>query len=69
MVLGANIKPIKKGAAAAIYQNQPAVGNINSVASYDKIAHSDDNIGFNEDFVRRVLDLQIGDQLQAPENY
>ena len=42
MVLGAHIKPIKKGEAASIYQNKSVQGNINSIASYDKIAHSDD---------------------------
>ena len=69
MVLGAHIKPIKKGEAASIYQNKSVQGNINSIASYDKIAHSDDQIGFNEDFVKRVLNLEIGDLLQAPDNY
>ncbi len=39
MVLGAHIKPIKKGLAASIYQNKSVQGNINSIATYDLIAH------------------------------
>ena len=69
MVLGAHLKPIKKGAASNIYQNQSVQGNINSVASFERIAHGKDNVGFNEEFVRKVLDLQIGDRLEAPDNY
>ena len=69
MVLGAHLKPIKKGAAASIYQNKSVQGNINPIATYDKIAHADEEFGFNEDFVRRVLNLENGDLLQAPDNY
>jgi hypothetical protein len=39
------------------------------VASFERIAHGKDNVGFNEEFVRKVLDLQIGDRLEAPDNY
>ena len=58
MVLGANIKPMKAGQVISIYNNQPQPGNINATASFTAANNFQEDMGYNEDFVKRTLDLQ-----------
>ncbi len=70
MALGANLLPIKKGEAAYIYQNRGTAGNINALASYNNIAHSPyGDHGFDEEVVRKTLQLNDADQLKPPESF
>ena len=69
MVLGANLKPIKKGAATEIYnpQGMQAAGNINPIAYYDKLNNFQSQIGYNEEVVKRTLELTASDELTFPQ--
>ena len=72
MVLGANLKPVKAGAATEIYKREGYEGNINHVATYNQIiglsSDEDGMIGYDEEVVRRTLELSQSDKLNPPEN-
>jgi len=70
MVLGANLKPMKKDAATEIFQVHYKEGNINSIASYNKIVQDEDDggLGFDEEIVRRTLEMSNSDKLEAPSS-
>ena len=56
MVLGANLKTVKAGAAMDIYNQRNSAGNVNPIASYNKVAGLDkDEVGFDEEVVRLTL--------------
>lgn len=56
MVLGANLKPIKKGEAERIFRHQLDTP-LNFVASYSQIVDGKDRgvAGFDEEMVSRLL--------------
>ena len=60
MVLGANLKPMKAGQVPHMYSDHPTQGNINPIATYNNIAHAQEetDVGFNEEVVRLTLELQ-----------
>lgn len=73
MVLGANLKPIKKGSIEQVYKGMANAGNINSHATYNHIINFQNEsqygeLGFDEEIVRRTLELSKTDELQAPDN-
>ena len=62
MVLGANLKTLKKGEAASIIQEMGiagggSIGTINHVASIFDITSAD----YNEEFINKSLKINIGD--------
>jgi len=59
MVLGANLKPIKKGEVDRIYKYQTDTP-LNFLASYTSITGSP---GFDEEVVRKLLQLNMEEQL------
>lgn len=69
MVLGANLKPMKAGQVPNMYSHLPNQGNINPIASFNNIAHNEeDSIGFNEEVVKLTLELQQHESLKPPDN-
>lgn len=68
MVLGANIKPMKKGQVLQMYNSQPQLGNVNSTASYAQANNFQDEMGYDEEFVARVLELKAEEQVAPPES-
>ena len=48
MVLGANLKPIKKDSATFIYNEHSREGNINAFATFAIITANSDGIGYDE---------------------
>ena len=69
MVLGANLKPMKGGQIPNMYDERPTEGCINPIATYDKIAHTNDNyLGYDEGVVRATLEMTEKDVLKYPEN-
>ena len=69
MVLGANLKPMKAGQMPNMYNHLPSSGNINPIATFNGIAHGDEEaVGFNEDVVKLTLELQQHESLKPPES-
>lgn len=69
MVLGANLKPMKSGQIPNMYSHMPDQGNINPIATFNNIAHNEEEIrGFNEEVVKLTLQLQEHETLKPPEN-
>ena len=68
MVLGANLKPSKAGQITSIYQGKTLDGNINPIASYNAINNfQEGEVGYDEEVVRRTLELNGAEELKAPE--
>ena len=67
MVLGANLKPSKAEQIGSIYQGMTLQGNINSYASYNTVNNFQDNMGYNEDVVKRTLQMHATEELKSPE--
>lgn len=67
MVLGANLKPIKKGEAESIYKHQMDTP-LNAIASMGIIAGGRQQAGYDEEVVRRLLQMNLEEQLQAPRS-
>ena len=63
MVLGANLKPIKAGAATNIITTQYSQ-TMNFIATYNNIT----NIGYDEEVVRRTLSVNVDEKLEAPRS-
>ena len=71
MVLGANLKPTKGISAYGIFKPQEYEKTINSVATFQSIAHGDNvegGVTFNNDVIRMLFELQDAENLQPPEN-
>ena len=70
MVLGANLRSIKKDAATDIYKQNSSAGNINPIASYNRITGDDEwlGVGYDEEVVRRTLEKNTNDLLEAPSS-
>ncbi len=60
MVLGANLKPIKRGEAEKIYNQNKS--SINFVASYGQIV-SGGGPGYDEEAVKRLFQMNLEEQL------
>ena len=68
MVLGANLKPSKAGQITSIYKNKTVEGNINPIASFNLANNfQQEGVGYNEEVVRRTLDLSGAEELKSPE--
>ena len=67
MVLGANLKPIKKGEAERIYRYQTDTP-INALASMGIVTGTSNVAGYDEEVVRRLLQMNLEEQLQAPKS-
>lgn len=69
MVLGANLKPLKKGEAESIFRHQQDTP-INFVASYSQIGSTvpGENMvpGYDEEIVRKLLQMNLEETLRAP---
>ena len=69
MVLGAHLKPLKKGAKDYIYDNRGGVaGNINPIASYDMKNNFKQEMGYDQELVERTLNLNKDEKLEAPSS-
>ena len=66
MVLGAHLKTIKKGAQHEIYDSYGTAGNINPIASFDKANNFQQEKSYDEEVVRRTLELSATDELAPP---
>lgn len=66
MVLGAHLKPLKKGEAESIFRHQQDTP-LNFVAVYSQIGPEHKVVpGFDEEIVRKLLQLNLEEQLRAP---
>jgi hypothetical protein len=61
MVLGANLKPIKKGAVEMIFRKQSDTP-LNFLANQLAMTGA----GYDEEAVKRLLQVKIDESLQAP---
>ena len=68
MVLGANLKPIKKDSTTFIYNQHNTEGNINPFAKYMLITADQNGLGYDEEVVRNTLKLNDNDQLEPPSS-
>ena len=68
MVLGANLKPSKAGQITSIYQGTTVEGNINPIASFNAVNNFQEGIGYDEEVVRRTLELNGTEELKSPES-
>ena len=70
MVLGANLKPMKKGQLERLYNQQNTESNFNHHASLIKIKADgtpEEGCGFDEEFVRQILKMEQTDLLEPPK--
>ena len=70
MVLGANLFPIKKGAASNIYEPKQGKTKVNHTAAYAEIVErmGGTSIGYDENVVKNTLNLTEHENLHAPKN-
>ena len=71
MVLGANLKPTKGINVQSIFKPQEYEKTINSVATFQSIAHGDNMEGgvtFNHEVIKMLFKMQGAENLQRPEN-
>ena len=68
MVLGAHLKTIKKGAQHEIFNAYGTAGNINPISSYDIANNFKQEKGFDEEVVRKTLELSATDTLEPPSS-
>ena len=71
MVLGANLKPTKGINVQSIFKPQEYEKTINSVATFQSIAHGDNMEGgvtFNNEVIKMLFKMQGAENLQRPEN-
>jgi hypothetical protein len=66
MVLGANLKPMKKDQASMIFDVRNTESSINHTATYARIVSEDGTVGYDEEAVRGTLQLGDKDQLEPP---
>jgi len=70
MVLGANLFPVKSGAASNIFKPTYGASIVNATVSYQQTVDrlGGTSIGFNEEVVRNTLDMADDESLHAPKN-
>ena len=70
MVLGANLFPVKKGAASSIFAAAPGKTKVNHTAAYQDIVDrlGGTSIGYDEEVVRNTLNLAEDESIHAPKN-